>query len=119
MMRSLGEHTAQLPTLGSSAEQDSLADGEEPVAASHALFFATDTRRSMASGCALAQAALVERMWHNLRDQWRAPVRLVIGGGAAGEVSGALNVPYTCHDALALSGLALIAADSPTAIRPA
>jgi type III pantothenate kinase len=40
------------------------------------------------------------------------PVRLVVGGGAADEVTAALKVPHTRHDSLVLSGLALIAADA-------
>ncbi|HEY3599370.1 MAG TPA: type III pantothenate kinase [Paraburkholderia sp.] len=117
MMRSLGEHTAQLPVLDIRPADNPLADDETHGAASGGLFFATDTRRSMASGCALAQAAFVERMWHKLQEEWRVPVRLVVGGGAADEVAGMLNAPHTRHDALVLSGLALIAADS-TATRP-
>ncbi|MEX3922305.1 pantothenate kinase, partial [Paraburkholderia sp. BR10872] len=67
---------------------------------------------SIAAGCALAQAALVERAWADLQDAWRMPVRLVVSGGAAAEVTAALKVPHTRHDALVLSGLALIAAQS-------
>jgi type III pantothenate kinase len=39
-------------------------------------------------------------------------VRLVVSGGAAAEVTAALKVPHTRHDALVLAGLALIAAQS-------
>ncbi len=102
MMRSLGEHTAQLPTLDTQSV-------DEPRARP---FFATDTRASMAAGCALAQAALVERMWTELQAQWDKPVRLVVSGGAAAEVTAAFKVPHTRHDALVLAGLALIAAEA-------
>ncbi|HXZ10210.1 MAG TPA: type III pantothenate kinase [Paraburkholderia sp.] len=105
MMRSLGEHTAQLPTLDATSARDLLAGGTH-----RGPTFATDTRSSLSAGCVLAQAGLIERMWQELTDAWQVPVRLVIGGGAADEVTAALNVPYTRHDSLVLSGLALIAA---------
>jgi type III pantothenate kinase len=102
MMRSLGEHTAQLPIVAGG-----MADAAQPGIA-----FATDTRRSISAGCALAQAALIERAWADLQDAWKMPVRLVVSGGAAAEVTAALKVPHTRHDALVLAGLALIAAQS-------
>jgi type III pantothenate kinase len=117
MMRSLGEHTAQLPTLDADAARGLLsADPETSTAgmadAYRGPFFATDTPRSLSAGCTLAQAGLIERMWRDLQEAWNAPVRLVVSGGAADEVTGALKVPHTRHDSLVLSGLALIAADS-------
>jgi type III pantothenate kinase len=105
MMRSLGEHTAQLPTLDA-AHARGLLD-----AARRGPFFATDTPRSLSAGCTLAQAGLIERMWRDLQDEWQVPVRLVVSGGAADEVASALKVPHTRHDSLVLSGLALIAAE--------
>ncbi len=110
MMRSLGEHTAQLPTLDAASARDLLAGGARSSPS-----FATDTPRSLSAGCALAQAGLIERMWNDLREAWQVPVRLVIGGGAAGEVTAALKVPHTRHDSLVLSGLALIAAEGASA----
>ncbi|TDN68339.1 type III pantothenate kinase [Paraburkholderia sp. BL10I2N1] len=106
MMRSLGEHTAQLPTLDATSARDLLASGTR-----RGPTFATDTHSSLSAGCALAQAGLIERMWHDLTETWQVPVRLVIGGGAADEVTAALKVPHTRHDSLVLSGLALIAAE--------
>ncbi|CAB3768000.1 Type III pantothenate kinase [Paraburkholderia humisilvae] len=117
MMRSLGEHTAQLPTLGTLDTQDPLTDDHPSEAAipawsdPHALCFATNTHDAIAAGCALAQAAFIERMWRRLQDEWRTPMRLVVGGGAAGEVVRSLQVPHTRHDSLVLAGLALIATD--------
>ncbi|ACC69396.1 type III pantothenate kinase [Paraburkholderia phymatum] len=116
MMRSLGEHTAQLPTLDSTAARglldgDNAAGQREP--AERGAWFATDTPRSLSSGCALAQIGLIERMWRHLQDEWQVSVRLVVGGGAAGELVQALSVPYTRHDSLVLAGLALIAAQAP------
>jgi type III pantothenate kinase len=119
MMRSLGEHTAQLPTLdahaarglltpGDAARNGATHGGSEPAGP----FFATDTRRSLSAGCALAQAGLIERMWNDLQQAWGVPVRLIVSGGAADEVTGALKVPHTRQDSLVLSGLALIAAES-------
>jgi len=109
MMRSLGEHTAQLPTLDASAARG-LLGGSTRDAARRGPFFATDTPRSLSAGCTLAQAGLVERMWRDLQDEWQVPVRLVVSGGAVDEVASALKVPHTRHDSLVLSGLALIAA---------
>lgn len=100
MMRSLGEHTAQLPVVA----------GGIASAAHPGIAFATDTRSSISAGCALAQAALIERALADLQDAWKIPVRLVVSGGAAAEVTAALKVPHTRHDALVLAGLALIAA---------
>ncbi len=121
MMRSLGEHTAQLPTLDATAARGLLAD--EPSTAKRAAWFATDTPRSLSSGCALAQIGLIERMWRDLQEEWQLPVRLVAGGGAAAELVQALGVPYTRHDSLVLAGLALIAAQAsanpPTDADPA
>ncbi|WP_118181742.1 type III pantothenate kinase [Paraburkholderia phosphatilytica] len=119
MMRSLGEHTAQLPTLDTHAARGLLgadgggAGGNDGRDARRARF-ATDTPRSLSAGSALAQAALIERAWADLQDDWQVPVRLVIGGGAADEVTGIVKVPHTRHDALVLAGLALIAADAST-----
>lgn len=127
MMRSLGEHTAQLPVLDAhnargliGAAQDAPRSGAgaglaaEPSAGASALgpLFATDTKRSISAGCALAQAGLIERAWADLQDAWKMPVRLVVSGGAAAEVTAALKVPHTRHDALVLAGLALIAMQS-------
>jgi type III pantothenate kinase len=109
MMRSLGEHTAQLPVLDAPAARGLIGStGESQVGP----LFATDTKRSISAGCALAQAALIERAWSDLQDDWKEPVRLVVSGGAAAEVTAALKVPHTRHDALVLAGLALIAAQS-------
>ncbi|RKP49273.1 type III pantothenate kinase [Trinickia fusca] len=103
MMRSLGDHTAQLPTLAADSARELVGD-----ARAHR-WFATDTRAAISSGALLAQTGLIERAWHELCRAWDAPVRLVIGGGAAPEVTHALLVPYTRHDGLVLAGLALIA----------
>jgi type III pantothenate kinase len=115
MMRSLGEHTAQLPTLDANAARGLLNPDNTPGtpdAPRRGPFFATDTPRSLSAGCTLAQAGLIERMWRDLQDEWQVPVRLVVSGGAVDEVASALKVPHTRHDSLVLSGLALIAAES-------
>jgi type III pantothenate kinase len=112
MMRSLGEHTAQLPTLDANAARGLLGAGQ--TVAHREISFAIDTPASLSSGCALAQVGLIERMWRETQDDWEVPVRLVVGGGAANELTQALSVPHTRHDALVLAGLALIAADGET-----
>ncbi|NTZ11000.1 type III pantothenate kinase [Burkholderia metallica] len=105
MMRALGTHTAQLPTLTTDVASGLLAGAQaEP--------FQTDTPRSLSAGCLYAQAGLIERAWRDLVEAWQAPVRLVLAGGAADDVARALTVAHTRHDALILSGLALIAADA-------
>jgi type III pantothenate kinase len=99
MMQSLGSNTAQLPTLTPDiARQALIAD-----------LFATDTRAGLSAGCLLAQAAFVERAWHELCAQWHADVRLLVSGGAADVVAEALKVSHTRHDSLVIPGLALIA----------
>ncbi|KNH09967.1 Pantothenate kinase type III, CoaX-like protein [Candidatus Burkholderia brachyanthoides] len=103
MMKSLGSHTAQLPTLDADAARRAL-----DATASR---FATDTAAALSAGCLLAQASLVERAWRDQRRDLQAEVRLVLGGGVANEIAGALQVPHTRHNSLALSGLALIARD--------
>jgi type III pantothenate kinase len=100
MMRSLGSSTAQLPTLDADAARRALTHARS--------VFAADTAGALSSGCLLAQASLIERAWHDLRADWQADVRLVLNGGAAGEIAGALSVPHTRHDSLVLAGLALI-----------
>lgn len=105
MMRSLGEHTAQLPTLAADSVRTLVGD----ALARH--WFATDTRRAIAAGSLLAQAGLIERAWRELCRAWGVEVRLILGGGAADEIAAALSVPHTRHDSLVLSGLARIAAE--------
>ncbi|CAB3802276.1 type III pantothenate kinase [Paraburkholderia fynbosensis] len=111
MMRSLGEHTAQLPMLDAAAARGLLNADDARDTARRGPFFATDTPRSLSAGCTLAQAGLIERTWRDLQDEWQVPVRLVVSGGAVHAVAGALKVPHTRHDSLVLSGLALIAAE--------
>ncbi|WP_322010447.1 type III pantothenate kinase [Paraburkholderia sp. J12] len=116
MMRSLGEHTAQLPVLDAPAARGLIGGAArgagEAGNAQTGPRFATDTKRAISAGCALAQAALIERAWADLQDEWKETVRLVVSGGAAAEVTAALKVPHTRHDALVLAGLALIAAEA-------
>lgn len=102
MMRSLGEHTAQLPTLAAESARILVDD-----ASAH--WFATDTPHAIAAGSLFAQAGLIERAWRELSRAWGTTVRLVVGGGAADEIAQVLDVPHTRHEALVLTGLALIA----------
>ena len=107
MMRALGEHTAQLPTLAAESARALVGDDARQR------WFATDTRHAISAGSLLAQAGLIERAWHELAADWGAPVRLVLSGGAADEVARTLTVPHTRHDGLVLSGLARIATSCP------
>jgi type III pantothenate kinase len=104
MMHSLGHHTAQLPTLD--------AEDARRVLDTVSNRFATDTAAALSAGCVLAQASLIERAYRDLQADWQADIRLVLSGGAANEIAGALRVPHTRHDSLVLSGLALIARDA-------
>lgn len=101
MMQSLGRNTAQLPALNFSTAREAI-DSSRGI-------FATDTPAALSSGCLLAQVGLIERAWHDLSSQWPGAIRLILGGGAADVVAGALKVPHTRHDSLVLEGLALIA----------
>jgi type III pantothenate kinase len=104
MMESLGSHTAQLPTIDAASAREALNQTRS--------LFATDTAAALSAGCLLAQASLIGRAWRDLKADWSTDVRLVLSGGAANEIAGALDVPHTRHDSLVLSGLALIARDS-------
>lgn len=106
MMRSLGMHTAQLPTVSIDAATNLLDELAENDA--HAPF-AIDTPHALSAGCLQAQAGLIEHAWRDLEKAWQAPVRLVLSGGAADAIVRALTVPHTRHDTLVLTGLALIA----------
>jgi type III pantothenate kinase len=108
MMQSLGSSTAQLPTLSTDTARGVLASAGELAGE----LFATDTRAGLSAGCLFAQAGLLERAWRDLRAKWRADVRLVVGGGGAEVVAGALSVPHTGHDSLVIAGLALIAREA-------
>ncbi|MGN4078014.1 type III pantothenate kinase, partial [Burkholderia gladioli] len=109
MMRSLGTHTAQLPTLTTDTARR-LVDELDQTAGR--IPFATDTAHSLSAGCLQAQAGLVERAWRERSAEDTRPVRLVLSGGAADAVAQVLTVPYTRHDTLVLSGLARIAHDA-------
>ncbi len=118
MMRSLGEHTAQLPILDAHAARDLLTPGNaQPTGQPHRPLlrhgYAALAVRRLRAGASGADRADVER---SAAGVGRAGTT---GGkrGAAAEVTGALKVPHTRHDSLVLSGLALIAAESAQASR--
>ncbi|WP_226810260.1 type III pantothenate kinase [Candidatus Vallotia lariciata] len=105
MMRSLGEHTAQLPTLTPAGARSALAGKLD-------LMFGTNTPASLSTGCALAQASLIEHAYVKWRAELGgAPVRMILGGGGGDVVAKTLTIPHTRHEHLILSGLALIAQD--------
>lgn len=124
MMRSLGEHTAQLPTMGvdDAAEllhdalpaRNAAADSGQRVSAMQEDAFARDTASALAEGCRLAQVGLIEAAWHRHTAHASGPVRCIIGGGAAPAIERALTIAFTRHDELVLEGLALIAGTMPT-----
>lgn len=119
MRRSLGEHTAQLPLVAPPcadawALSSRTAPNSESANHSHEQplipRFARDTSSALIDGCRLAQAGLVERASRAAIERLQAPVRCVLGGGAIDLIASALTIPFTRHDDLVLSGLALIAA---------
>lgn len=105
MMRSLGEHTAQLPSLNRDDARRLLDTRPAPL-------FAQTTATALLEGCRLAQVGLIESAWQAARARSDRPVRCIVSGGAAPEVVQALTIPFTRHDHLVLDGLALIAADA-------
>ncbi len=109
MMNSLGQHTAQLPSLDEAEVQQALrpAGAGEHIGGA----FACDTRSALSEGCRIAQAAFVEYAWRDASATFAAPVRCILSGGAAEAIGPALQVPFTRHDGLVLAGLARIAAD--------
>jgi type III pantothenate kinase len=108
MMQSLGQHTAQLPSLDAAEAQQVLqrARAGEPVGST----FACDTRSSLSEGCRIAQAAFIERAWHDAAATFGSTARCILSGGAADAVSAMLRVPFTRHEGLVLAGLAWLAA---------
>ncbi|MGI4856194.1 MAG: type III pantothenate kinase [Janthinobacterium lividum] len=109
MMRSLGEHTAQLPSLNRDDARRMLDPRFTPM---RAPLFARTTATALLEGCRLAQVGLIESAWQAARVRADGPVRCIVGGGAAPEVVQALTIPFTRHDQLVLEGLALIAVDA-------
>jgi type III pantothenate kinase len=142
MMQSLGQHTAQLPTLGADearwvsqgkddnkddnkddSKDDNKREGKEEDegedktqderAAEHIVgTFACDTRSSLGEGCRIAQAAFIERAWHDAAATFGSTARCILSGGAADAVSTVLRVPFTRHEGLVLAGLAWMAAEA-------
>ncbi|MGI4860121.1 MAG: type III pantothenate kinase [Janthinobacterium lividum] len=136
MMRSLGEHTAQLPSLsrddarrlldaraahapapeaparpaGISADADADASADAARVFDIPLFAQT-TATALLEGCRLAQVGLIESAWRAACERSEHAVRCIVSGGAAPEVVQALTIPFTRQDHLVLEGLALIAAD--------
>ena len=101
MLKSLGQNTAQLPTLN-----------EANVHAGHATGFARSTREAIIEGCRQAQAGMILSAWHTWCATTKTsavPRRCIVAGGAANEVLPALPIAVTRHDDLVLHGLSRIA----------
>lgn len=106
MMQALGQYTAQLPTLSPAAASAT------PHSSNLSTRFARETKAAVSEGCLLAQVALIERAWRDLAQQLNATPRCVLSGGNAPDIAQRLTIPYTYHEHLVLSGLALIARDT-------
>jgi type III pantothenate kinase len=101
MLKSLGQNTAQLPTLN-----------ETNVHAGHATGFARATREAIIEGCRQAQAGMILSAWHTWCATTKdpaAPRRCIVAGGAASDILPALPIAVTRHDDLVLHGLSRIA----------
>ncbi|WP_320534871.1 biotin--[acetyl-CoA-carboxylase] ligase [Robbsia andropogonis] len=101
MLRSLGQHAAQLPTLHDADVHAGMAAG-----------FARTTREAIVEGCRQAQAGLIMSAWRTWEDDATdasATRRCIVAGGAAREVLPVLSMPITRHDDLVLQGLSHIA----------
>ncbi len=109
MMDSLGQHTAQLPTLDAAEIQR--ARHMPGAAAQLGGAFACDTRSALGEGCRMAQAAFVEYACREAAAVFEGAVRCILGGGAADAIGPALQVPYTRHDGLVLAGLGWMATE--------
>nr|WP_087689997.1 type III pantothenate kinase [Pandoraea sp. PE-S2R-1] len=92
MLRSLGQGTAQLPTLDATMP----SGGQD---------FARNTTDAILRGCLAAQAGLVERNHAQLQARLGAPVRCVLSGGARQALAQTLTLPFTEHDQLVPAGL--------------
>ncbi|CAB3788796.1 type III pantothenate kinase [Pararobbsia alpina] len=116
MMQSLGQHTAQLPSLDAVEARQILqgkgeTKGKDKAAAEHiGSTFACDTRSSLGEGCRIAQTAFIEHAWHDAAATFGSTARCLLSGGAADAVSTRLRIPFTRHEGLVLAGLAWIAA---------
>lgn len=92
MRRSLADNTAQLP----------LAEGRLSLPP-------RNTTDAIVSGCLLAQAGAIERMFEQVRGSDNACC--LVAGGAAAQLLGLLRLPVRQVDNLVLEGLACIAED--------
>ncbi len=92
MRRSLADNTAQLP----------LVEGRLNLPA-------RNTVDAIVSGCLLAQAGAIERMFEQVRGSDNACC--LVSGGAAAQLADLLRLPVRPVDNLVLEGLACIAAE--------
>jgi len=111
MWRALAQHTALLPLI---TPLDAQTPRKADEHATHPLLpyppFAQDTRNALIEGCILTQAGFIERAWSDACTHLgNAHIRCVLTGGAAREVAPYLNIAWTHHAHLVLSGLAHIA----------
>ncbi len=99
MHRALAHSTADLPELSESHQ----ASGFAPS-------FALNTRDAIASGCLHAHIGALERMYQTLQQSSEGQgIQLILTGGAASQLTGALQYPVHLHNNLVLTGLNVIA----------
>ena len=71
--------------------------------------FPQGTPDAITSGAIQACCGAIERLAHAMVSHGSAPVRIVLSGGAAGEIAPRLTLPVTHNENLVLDGLVLIA----------
>jgi type III pantothenate kinase len=94
MRRSLGGGTAQLRLLEGAFDP-----------------FPKSTPDAITTGAVQAAVGAIERMHAALAASGCAPGRILLSGGAAGELAPHLPSPVTLNDNLVLDGLVLLARD--------
>jgi type III pantothenate kinase len=95
MRRSLGEGTARLR----------LTEGRFAP-------FPDSTPDAITSGAIQACAGAIERAARAMESRGLGPARVLLSGGAAGEIAPHLGMDYAIHENLVLDGLALMAHES-------
>lgn len=76
-------------------------------------FFPSNTGDAIMSGAAHALAGAIERMATFMRESGQDSLRVLLGGGSAGELRGLIALETIAVDNLVLEGLVVIAQDEP------
>lgn len=119
-VRGDGQHLGGFIVPGPALMVGSLLHGTSDLAArsaasgpGNAAHFADNTRDAIERGCRLALASLVDRCIADLDEMLGATPRLLLTGGAAGEVQPLLKCPCTLDPDLVLRGLVVVSSCTP------